>query len=42
MTSSTAYNEYSLFSTIENVWGLLLLGYTADTANVHPMLDLIR
>ena len=42
LVSPVAYNEYSLLSTIENVWSLPPLGYTADIANVHPMLDLIR
>lgn len=42
LVSDVPYNEYSILSTIENVWGLPLLGNTADTANVHPMLDLIR
>jgi len=41
INSAVPYNEYSLLSTIENVWGLPLLGKTADTANVHPMTDLI-
>jgi phospholipase C len=36
------YNELSILSTIENVWGLPLLGKTADAANVKPMLDLLR
>jgi len=42
VVSDVPYNEYSILSTIENVWGLPLLGNTADTTNVHPMLDLIR
>jgi phosphoesterase family protein len=42
LVSGVTYNEYSILSTIENVWGLPLIGNTADTANVHPMLDLIR
>jgi phospholipase C len=41
INSAVPYNEYSMLSTIENVWGLPLLGKTADTANVHPMTDLI-
>jgi len=41
IASAVPYNEYSLLSTIENVWGLPLLGKTADTANVRPMTDLI-
>lgn len=42
LNSSTYYNEYSILSTLENAWGLPLLGATADTANVHPMFDLIH
>lgn len=42
LVSDVPYNEYSILSTIENVWGLPLIGNTADTTNVHPMLDLIR
>lgn len=42
LVSDVPYNEYSILSTIENVWGLPLIGHTADTTNVVPMLDLIR
>lgn len=42
LRSSVPYNEYSILATIESVWGLEQLGYTKDTANVKPMLDLIR
>ncbi len=42
LLSAVPYNEYSLLATIETVWSLPLLGKTADTANVHPMLDLIH
>ena len=40
--SAVAYNHYSVLATIEDAWGLPLLGYTADTTNVKPMFDLIR
>jgi hypothetical protein len=40
-TSSQPYNEYSVLSTIETLWKLPKLGYTADTDNVKPMLDLL-
>jgi phospholipase C len=39
--SAQAYNEYSLLATVETLWNLPLLGYTSDTQNVKPMLDLI-
>lgn len=39
--SAQPYNHYSLLATIEDVWGLPKLGYTADTKNVKPMLDLL-
>lgn len=42
LRSAVPYNEYSILATIESVWGLQQLGYTKDTANVKPMLDLIR
>ena len=38
--SNAPYNHYSLLSTIERVWGLGKLGYTSDTTQVKPMLDL--
>ncbi len=41
VTSARLYNHYSLLSTIEAVWDLPKLGYTADTDNVKPMLDLL-
>jgi phospholipase C len=41
IASAVPYNEYSMLSTIENLWGLPLLGKTSDTANVRPMTDLI-
>lgn len=41
VTSSRPYNHYSLLSTIEKVWSLPKLGYTADVKNVQPMLDLL-
>lgn len=40
-TSSQPYNEYSVLATIETLWKLPKLGYTADTDNVKPMLDLL-
>jgi hypothetical protein len=42
LLSTTPSNEYSILSTIENVWSLPLIGSTADTVNVQPELDLIR
>lgn len=42
LISTTPANEYSILSTIENVWNLPLLGHTADTTNVEPELDLIK
>jgi phospholipase C len=42
LRSTNPYNEYSLLSTIENIWGLPLLGNTADTVNVQPEFDLIH
>jgi hypothetical protein len=42
LRSNNPYNEYSLLATIEDLWGLPLLGNTADTVNVQPMLDLIH
>jgi phosphatidylinositol-3-phosphatase len=39
--SARLYNHYSLLATIENVWSLPKLGYTSDTRNVKPMLDLL-
>ena len=41
VTSSQPYNHYSLLATIEKVWNLPKLGYTSDTKNVKPMLDLL-
>lgn len=41
VTSARPYNHYSLLSTIEKVWSLPKLGYTADTKNVKPMMDLL-
>ncbi len=40
-SSSTLYNHYSLLATIEEAWGLGCLANTCDTANVHPMKDLL-
>ena len=39
--SSHPYNQYSILATIETLWHLPKLGYTADTKNVPPMFDLI-
>jgi phospholipase C len=39
--SAQAYNEYSVLATIETLWNLPLLGYTSDSQNVKPMLDLV-
>jgi phospholipase C len=41
VTSSQPYNHYSLLATIEMLWNLPKLGYTKDTQNVKPMLDLL-
>jgi len=35
--SDTPYNHYSLLATIEDLWKLPKLAYTADTAQVTPM-----
>jgi phosphatidylinositol-3-phosphatase len=37
--STTPYNHYSLLATIETLWGLPLLGYASDTAQVTPMTE---
>ena len=37
--SQTPYNHYSLLATIEDVWRLPRLAYTADTAQVTPMTE---
>jgi hypothetical protein len=39
--SQTPYNHYSLLATIETVWHLPLLAYTADTAQVTPMTEFL-
>jgi hypothetical protein len=41
VASALLYNHYSVLSTIEKLWSLPKLGYTADTQNVKPMLDLL-
>jgi phosphatidylinositol-3-phosphatase len=41
VTSSQPYNHYSVLATIETVWNLPKLGYTKDSKNVVPMLDLL-
>jgi phospholipase C len=40
-TSSVAYNHYSLLATIQQSWGLGCLEATCDTAQVHPLTDLV-
>ena len=35
------YNHYSLLATVEQVWGLPLLGYASDTAQVTPMTEFL-
>jgi hypothetical protein len=42
LTSSTAFNQYSILATIEDAWGLPKLGFTADTVHVKPMFELIH
>jgi hypothetical protein len=37
--SDTPYNHYSLLATIEDLWNLPLLAYSADTAQVKPMTE---
>ena len=44
--STVSYNHYSILTTIETLWGLKLLGHTADrnsngTLRFPPMLDLL-
>jgi phosphatidylinositol-3-phosphatase len=39
--SSVAYNHYSLLATIQQSWGLGCLEATCDTAQVHPLTDLV-
>ena len=41
LTSSVAYNHYSMLATIERAWELGCLGFTCDRANVKPMVDLV-
>jgi len=40
VTSSVAYNHYSMLATIEDGWQVGCLAFTCDTANVVPMADL--
>ncbi len=40
--STTPYNHYSLLATIEDVWNLPKLAYTADTEQVAPMTEFFR
>ncbi len=39
--SDTPYNHYSLLATIEDVWNLPKLAFTADTAQVTPMTEFL-
>ena len=39
--TATMYNEYSILSTLEQTFGLGLLGHTSDTTNVVPLTDLL-
>lgn len=41
VTSSVAYNHYSMLATIEDGWKLGCLANTCDTVNVQPMADLV-
>jgi hypothetical protein len=40
-TSTVAYNHYSLLATIQQSWGLGCLEATCDTAQVHPLMDVV-
>jgi hypothetical protein len=40
--SDTPYNHYSLLATIEDLWRLPKLAYTADTAQVTPMTEFFK
>lgn len=40
-TSAVPANHYALLATIEEGWGLGCLAATCDTANVHPLNDLL-
>jgi hypothetical protein len=40
-TSTVAYNHYSLLATIQHSWGLGCLEATCNTAEVHPLTDLV-
>lgn len=40
VTSTVAYNHYSMLATIEDGWQVGCLAFTCDTANVVPMADL--
>jgi len=39
--TATFYNHYSILSTVEQSFGLGLLGHTQDTVNVVPLTDLL-
>lgn len=40
--SDVAYNHYSLLATVQDSFKLGCLGFTCNTANVHPMADLVN
>jgi hypothetical protein len=40
-TSTVAYNHYSLLATIQQSWGFGCLEATCNTAEVHPLTDLV-
>jgi len=41
-SAHTPYNHYSLLATIEKVWRLPRLAYTADTQQVTPMTEFFK
>lgn len=41
LQTATAYNEYSILSTVEQTFGIGLLGHTSDVLNVSPLTDLL-
>lgn len=41
-TSATRYNHYSLLATIEDNFGLTLLGAAGDTQQVHPLTEFLK
>lgn len=42
ITSSDAFNHYSMLATIERAWKLGCPGFTCDTVNVKPMRNLVE